>query len=67
MLLVNAPRPAAGQLVPQRRRLTDASERIALRVAYETDDANRLNRFLFCPSCQIVKRFRVEFDASHKP
>ena len=56
MLLVDAPRPAAGQLVSQWLRLTGGPERIALRLSYETDDANRLSPLLFCPPCQVVKR-----------
>ncbi len=67
MLLVNSPRPAAGQRVPQRFRLTDAGKRIAQRFSDETDDANRLSPILFCPPCQVVERPRVELDASHKP
>jgi hypothetical protein len=66
MLLVNAPRPTASQLVPQPFRLTDASKRIALRVSYETDDANRLSPILFCPPSQVVECAGVEFDG-HKP
>jgi hypothetical protein len=66
MFLVDTPRPTPNQLVPQRLRLAEARERIALRVSCETDDANRLSPILFCPPSLIVKRTGVEFNTSHK-
>ncbi len=67
MFLVNAPRPTASQLVPKPFRLANAGKRIALRVSYETDDANRLSPILLRPPCQVVECALIEFDASHKP
>jgi hypothetical protein len=52
MLLVDTPRPTASQLVPQRFRLANTRKRIALRVSYKTDDANRLSPVLFLPTMQ---------------
>jgi hypothetical protein len=33
-------------------------------VVYETDDANRTNPVLFCPSGKVVERVGIEFDRS---
>ena len=67
MFLVDTPRPAAGQFATQWFWLTHASERIALRVSYQANDANRLSPILFGPPHEIVERAGVEFDAPHKP
>ena len=69
MLLVDTTRPIVpvgaqqpAKHVLERFGFTDSRKGIALRVAHQANDANRLSAVLFSPPCQVVECGWVEFD-----
>jgi len=64
VLLVDALRPAAGEIVLEWLRLTDASEGVFLGFLNHPHDAQRLLAIVLDPPGQVVEGRRVKFQAA---
>ena len=62
MFLVDAPGPATGKFVFERLWLALAGKWVALNVADEASNAERLSAILPDPPSQVLKRGGVEFE-----
>ena len=64
MLLIDSPRPTAGQFVLKRLWTSSALERRPLNLSDELDDAKRLLAIAFDPPGKVFERVGVKLQAS---
>jgi hypothetical protein len=64
MFLVDPPRPASAEVVPQRLGLADAFEWVELGFPNQTNQPKGLGAILLYPPGEILEACRIKFQAS---